>query len=277
MRIEDDNLSGAAVLTEKALNYLCDLADNFYPSYDVFLSSLKKECQNLAQSHESMISLKNELSLVLKSTEKSHTLEEAQKTLKNITKERIQFLKNAETTTVQYGTSLIKENATVLTHSRSSAVEKILMCAHQKTSFHLIVTESRPNREGTLLAQTLAEKGIPVTLIVDAAATLFSPDVVLVGADSITPTHVVNKIGTKFLASSFNTFVVCTSSKFTTQDVTIEEKDPREVLKESHKNITVKNYYFDRTPLDYFKGFITEYGIKTPQEIRSLIITGRTI
>ncbi len=124
MRIEDDNLSGAAVLTEKALNYLCDLADNFYPSYDVFLSSLKNECQRLTQSHESMVSLKNELSLVLKSTEKSQTLEEAQKTLKNIIKERIQFLKNAETTTVQYGTSLIKENSTVLTHSRSSTVEK---------------------------------------------------------------------------------------------------------------------------------------------------------
>jgi ribose 1,5-bisphosphate isomerase len=273
MDIEDDNLSGAAVLTEKALIYLYKLSDKKYKSQDEFLSTLKRDCLNIIQAHKSMISLRNELSHVVRAAEKSQTLKEAQQSAKQATKERVQFLKQAEKTIIQYGVSLIKEGMTVLTHSRSSTVEKILIYAYNYNPFHIIVTESRPNYEGRLLAESLSEKGIPTTFIVDTAATLFNPDLVLLGADSVTPHYVINKIGTKFLASLFPTYVACSTSKFTTKHVTIGEKNPDEVLKpqEKHKNIQVKNFYFDGTPIECIKGFITEYGILPPEKVKAAL------
>lgn len=273
MDIEDDNLSGAAVLTEKALTHLDALAKKEYSSQEEFLSTMKKECLHLVQSQKSMASLKNELLHVLRNAEKGETLEEAKKLVTQSVKERLQFLKKAEIKIIQYGTSLIREGSTVLTHSRSSTVEKILINAYLKIPFHIVVTESRPNCEGRLLAETLSAKGIPLTFIVDTAATLFNPDLVLVGADAVTPHYVINKIGTKFLAASFPTYVACSTNKFTKKRVAIEEKNPEEVLKkeEKYKNVQVKNYYFDGTPLNCIKGFITEYGILPPEKVKSLL------
>jgi translation initiation factor 2B subunit (eIF-2B alpha/beta/delta family) len=159
----------------------------------------------------------------------------------------------------------------VLTHSRSSVVEKILISAYRKVPFHLIVTESRPNNEGHLLAESLAEQGIPVTFIVDAAAGTIHPDMVLVGADAVTPSHVVNKIGTVLLAAKFPLYVACTTHKFTSEDVEIDEEDPHEVLAHAHPRITVKNYYFDRTPLHMVTGFVTEKGILSAEKVLALL------
>ncbi|KYK33923.1 MAG: hypothetical protein HXS46_19265 [Theionarchaea archaeon] len=283
MRIEDDHLSGAAVLTERALDYLFTLADREYPSVDDFLSFLRKECLKLSESQKSMVSLRHELSHVMCSVEKAkeekekgkrketeEILEELKQVLRQSATERLHCLREAEITIIQTGTSLIKEGSLLLTHSRSSTVEKILLHAYQKKSFHVIVTESRPNFEGNLLAEVLGKAGIPVTLIVDAAASFFNPDVVLVGADSITPEYVINKIGTRFLAACFPIYVACSANKFTEEEVIIEEKDPAEVLTEQYENVTIRNYYFDRTPLKLIAGFITEHGILTPEKVKSL-------
>ncbi len=272
MNIEDDNISGAAILTERALNYLYSLIDREYSSKDDFLSFLEKECLRLSESQKSMISLRNELSYVLKGAEKGETLEEAKQKLKESVEERLCFIKETEATITQLGVSLITEGSQVLTHSRSSTVEKVLFRAYQEKSFDLIVCESRPNYEGRLLAEAFGKAGVPVTLVVDSAASFFNPDIVLVGADSITPDHVINKVGTRFLASCFPVYVACSANKFTTEDVVIEEKDPKEVLEEPYKNVSVRNYYFDRTPLTCMTGFITEYGILTPQEVKSLFM-----
>ena len=271
MSIEDDTMSGAAVLTGKALIYLYRLSDKRYPSKDEFLSHIEEEVLKITRSHKSMISLKNEMFRILEAAEKGEDLQQAQQNAKEAVRERVQFLKKAETTIIQHATSLISKGCTILTHSRSSTVEKILISAYRKFPFFIIVTESRPNYEGRLLAQSLAQHSIPVTLIVDTAASLFSPDFVLVGADAVTSHYVINKIGTKFLAQSFPTYVACSTSKFTRQDVVIEEKDPREILKEKNDLITVKNYYFDGTPLEFMKGFITEYGILPPEKVKAAL------
>ncbi len=273
MNIEDDNLSGASVLTEKALTYIYKMADKKYSTRDEFLSTLKKDSLSIAKSQKSMVSLHNELSRVLRSAEKGEDLVKAQRNAKICAKERLQFLKKAETNIIYYGISLIREGCTVLTLSRSSIVEKILVHAYERIPFYIIVTESRPNYEGRILAESLNDKEIPVTLIVDAAATLFDPDIVLVGADSVTPNFLINKVGTKFLATSFPTYVACCTNKFTKKKIMIEEKDPDEVLPggDRYENLHVKNYYFDGTPLDCIRGFITEYGILSPEKVRSLL------
>lgn len=66
----------------------------------------------------------------------------------------------------------------------------------------VIVCESRPLCEGVAMAQRLAAAGLQVTAITDAQAGVFveEADVVLLGADAVTPAGVVNKVGSKLLA-----------------------------------------------------------------------------
>jgi hypothetical protein len=66
----------------------------------------------------------------------------------------------------------------------------------------VIVCESRPLCEGVAMAQRLAAAGLHVALITDAQAGVFveEADVVLLGADAVTPAGVVNKVGSKLLA-----------------------------------------------------------------------------
>ncbi|WIA12133.1 hypothetical protein OEZ85_012206 [Tetradesmus obliquus] len=66
----------------------------------------------------------------------------------------------------------------------------------------VIVCESRPLCEGVSMARRLAAAGLNVTLITDAQAGVFveQADVVLLGADAVTPDGVVNKVGSRLLA-----------------------------------------------------------------------------
>jgi translation initiation factor 2B subunit (eIF-2B alpha/beta/delta family) len=71
-----------------------------------------------------------------------------------------------------------------------------------KPGLSVIVCESRPLNEGIVMAQRLAAAGVDVTLITDAQASVFieESDLVLLGADAVTPAGVVNKVGSKLLA-----------------------------------------------------------------------------
>lgn len=66
----------------------------------------------------------------------------------------------------------------------------------------VIVCESRPLCEGVAMAQRLAAAGLHVTVITDAQAGVFveEADLVLLGADAVTPAGVVNKVGSRLLA-----------------------------------------------------------------------------
>jgi translation initiation factor 2B subunit (eIF-2B alpha/beta/delta family) len=62
-------------------------------------------------------------------------------------------------------------------------------------------------------------------------------------------------------------YALCGSEKFLPPDYELEPeapKDPREILAQPVPNVTVVNYYFDLTPLDYLAGIITEDGIISP-------------
>ncbi|MBU7031616.1 MAG: hypothetical protein HXS53_03720 [Theionarchaea archaeon] len=271
MRVEDDTLSGAAVLTEQVLHYIQELTRREYPSREAFLTVLCAESSRLSESQKSMASIQGVLSRACSDAQGGKTLEEAKERARHSADIQLKTIHDAESSVTIHGSSLIKEGFQVLTHSRSSTVEKILVHAARETSFHLLVTESRPQNEGKILAETLVEKGIPVMFIVDAAAGAFDPDLVLVGADAVTPYYVVNKIGTSLLAARFPVHVACTTHKFTCQEVEIDEQDPGEILLNPHPGITVKNFYFDKTPLHMITGFVTERGILTPEDVKSLI------
>ena len=168
---------------------------------------------------------------------------------------------------------LIPEGGAVLTHSSSAAVYETLRFAwSQGKRFRVFSTESRPFCEGVALARRLGREGVPVILIVDAAFASVLPEtaLILVGADSVSSRGLVNKTGTAAIALAASAlhvpmYALCGSQKFLPGGYELPPeppKDPREILNEPAENVSVRNYYFDLTPLDRLTGLVTEAGIR---------------
>ncbi len=154
------------------------------------------------------------------------------------------------------------------------------MCKKEK-DITVIVAESRPLFEGRSTAKILSENGISVTLIADMASFHFLKDVdmILTGTDCVCSNGVVNKIGTKGLAIAASQYkipfyVISSMSKFLPSkymdEPVIEEKEHREVLEEP-VDFSVKNIYFDITPLRFITGIITEDGVVGVNEVKALL------
>ena len=101
--------------------------------------------------------------------------------------------------------SFFHHGGTILTHSRSSTVEAVLLALHQKNiPIQVLVTESTPGSEGMEVLKRLELAGINVHLIPDSSVeqALNDCQFALVGADAITETFFVNKIDTTLLAKT---------------------------------------------------------------------------
>jgi ribose 1,5-bisphosphate isomerase len=170
---------------------------------------------------------------------------------------------------------LIDEDATVFTHSFSQTVLRAFRAAHQQRRFRIIATESRPLCEGVELARELAQAGIEVALVIDAAAARFMEitDIVLTGADAVTGKVVVNKIGTTLLALAARrrgaaVYALCSTLKIAPPGFELREAPrPAAEIVAHAEAFDVWNYYFEATPLDLFAGVVTEDGVLTPADI----------
>lgn len=176
--------------------------------------------------------------------------------------------------------------------------------------FKVLIPEMRPDCEGVLTAQQLAELGIPVTLIVDSAVSHYMSKVefVLAGAEGVVESGgIINKIGTyqTALSAHFHKkpfYVAAESLKFARtypikqEDIsqkfeysnqpkfepkyfksisTSKSNEPTEVSKmdESIKKlITVENPASDYTPPTLITLLFTDLGILTPSAISDELI-----
>jgi translation initiation factor 2B subunit (eIF-2B alpha/beta/delta family) len=178
----------------------------------------------------------------------------------------------------QNAASLICNGATILTHSRSSTVfAAFLEAAKAGKNLAVIATESRPGLEGRALAQALGTQDIRVTLIADAAASLAMDqiDFVLVGADTITPREVLNKIGTRMISLAARerglpVYAVCDTTKLICADYcrrwVRNEGSADELWPGIPRGVLTMNRYFEPTPLGYFTGIITEDGALSSEQ-----------
>jgi translation initiation factor 2B subunit (eIF-2B alpha/beta/delta family) len=117
--------------------------------------------------------------------------------------------------------------------------------------------------------------------MVDAGIYSILPDsdLILVGADAVSSSGLVNKIGTHGLAiaaKQYNKtlYALCSMEKILPKEYPIilkYEKNPKEIISQPIKNVTPVNYYFDLTPLELITGIITEKGILSPIEIQEHI------
>ncbi len=128
----------------------------------------------------------------------------------------------------------------VLTHSYSSTVVHAL---EKAGAAHVACTESQPGGEGRTTAARVHGVVIPDMAV---CAELARIDVVVVGADAVTPEIVVNKIGTAVVALAARerrvpAYVLCGSDKY--------------VPAEWNPNL---GELFERTPRTWFSGIIDD-------------------
>jgi len=223
---------------------------------------------------------------VLGALQESKSDDELRATIRARTHRFSSQLSTASSAASHHAAGLISKEAVVLTHSRSSLVERALIeAAGQGLSFSVICTESRPHGEGRALAGSLASMGIPASVVIDAAVASFAArsTVVLVGADALSVHGLVNKIGTRLIAMaaqavSVPLYVVATTHRFLPATVPLsyqEVKNPRELVGERSKNLGAINLYFDHTPLELLTGCITEQGLLSREALRGILTTWR--
>jgi translation initiation factor eIF-2B subunit alpha len=120
----------------------------------------------------------------------------------------------------------LRDGQIILIHSYSHIVTSALInAASQGKRFRVIITESRPECEGYILAAKLKEHSIPVTMIVDSmvAHILATVDLILVGAEAVVENGgIINKVGTYqlgIIAKALNkpVYVLSESFKFCRQ------------------------------------------------------------
>ena len=183
------------------------------------------------------------------------------------------------------GLHLIEPGTRILTHCNAGAlaVSELgtatapMYLAHEAgVPFSVYADETRPLLQGArLTAWELDRAGIDVTVLCDnAAASLMAEgavDFVLLGTDRVTANgDVVNKVGTLGLAVLCRHFqipfyVACPSSTFDAAtasgaDVTIERRDPGEVIGPGTARVPAYNPAFDVTPAELVSALVTDRG-----------------
>ena len=191
----------------------------------------------------------------------------------------------------EFGAALLPDRARVLTHCNAGALATagygtalgIIRSAHRLGKIERVFAgETRPVLQGArLTVWELVNEKIPATLITDSMAGFLMSrheiNCVVVGADRITANgDVVNKIGTYtvavlarhhgipfFVAAPRSTLDLKTARG---EDVTIEERDPREVVEMAGQRIAphgvdVRNPAFDVTPAALVTAIVCESGV----------------
>jgi len=170
---------------------------------------------------------------------------------------------------------IIKNNSVIFTHCHSTAVVNALVYAKKKgRKFEVYNTETRPLYQGRKTARELAKSGIKTTQFIDSAIDIAlekkqqtkQVDVILLGADAILKTGVINKVGSGMIAElaflhKIPFYIVADSWKYSSKYYPIEERDFHEAWNHVPRNIKIRNPAFERVPKRYIKAIISELGI----------------
>ncbi|QSG13074.1 Translation initiation factor 2B subunit, eIF-2Balpha/beta/delta family [Halapricum desulfuricans] len=173
------------------------------------------------------------------------------------------------------------EGARVCTLSRSGTVEQALDLADPEA---VLIAESRPGGEGVAVAESLAARH-SVTLTSDAALAgqlnAFGADAVVVGADTIFPDRVLNKVGTYGLALAaaareIPLYVVASADKVAPDDG-IDTEPAAATLYDGDADLTVANPLFEATPAALCTATCTERGALETDDVAEVAARHRSL
>ena len=171
----------------------------------------------------------------------------------------------------------------VVTVSYSSSVIRALLDASMP--IHIVCGEGRPRFEGRRTALALAERGLAVTLMTDAALTtcLATSAAVIVGADAVASEFWINKVGTHGLAAAayrrgVPVYVVASREKGMPDAVARRWRQSSGPLAEvwpgADPRVRLDNPYFEATPVELATLFLTDVGVVSPESARTLANRG---
>ncbi|NCN98852.1 hypothetical protein COU62_03770 [Candidatus Pacearchaeota archaeon CG10_big_fil_rev_8_21_14_0_10_35_219] len=163
---------------------------------------------------------------------------------------------------------VLKNKKIIYTHCHSTNVVKALIYSKKKgRKFSVSLTETRPLYQGRKTAMELANARIKATLYADSAMhdAIEKADLILLGADAILNSGVINKIGSEAISDIAKTHniplhIIADSWKFSPKNVKIEERDFHEVWRKAPKNIKIRNPAFEKIPKKNIKSIISELG-----------------
>jgi translation initiation factor eIF-2B subunit delta len=284
-RICTDNTSGATELARQAaigvLEWIDQTASLSLPTWKAELSAFASALYMAQPAMAPLFNLVNHILLVLESTAGQ---DEVQPHVRRVVQAFLTQLTQANERLALATLGLLPRDARILTFSYSSSILTVLLAAHSRQHLSAVFcTESRPMLEGHRLAQELARAGISVEFGVDAAVTTFTQraHMALVGADSITAQGVINKLGTTGLALACQhvgipCYVVGDRHKWipaaaATPDIR-QLKPEAEVWRDPPDGVTIRNTYFESTPMELFSGVIGEDGLRVPADLTRQLI-----
>ncbi|MFA5358470.1 MAG: S-methyl-5-thioribose-1-phosphate isomerase [Patescibacteria group bacterium] len=256
--------------------------------YSRWLSALKDNASFLLSVRPTEPMAQNLSRLLIANIQGLTTVDAGKKALTEIAKEVLQFIDLGQDNIIQYGQQVVKDGDHIMTHCHSSTVEHILVNAKKiGKKIKVFNTETRPLYQGRITAKNLLQNKIDVTMVTDSAAAFLITshsgkdvviDKVLIGADVIfSHGSAVNKIG------SFNIALAAVEQKIplyivahllkTDDDgrIEIERRSAKEVWSQAPKGLEIVNFAFDLIPAKFITGFITEFGVIKPKNIRKMV------
>ncbi|KAL9671438.1 hypothetical protein QQ045_009006 [Rhodiola kirilowii] len=204
----------------------------------------------------------------------------------------------ADEVIVKHAVTKIRDGDVLLTFGSSSAVEMIIVHAHELgRQFRVVIVDSRPKLEGQFLLRRLVGKGITCTYTHINAVSYVMHEVtrVFLGASSILSNGTVySRVGTACVAMVANAFrvpviVCCEAYKFHERvqldsicfnelgdpDVISKVRGRHDInyLKDwsSSENLQLLNLIYDATPADYISMIITDYGMVPPTSVPVIV------
>ncbi|KAI9153566.1 hypothetical protein LWI28_013206 [Acer negundo] len=204
----------------------------------------------------------------------------------------------ADKVIVKHAVTKIRDGDVLLTYGSSSAVEMILLHAHELgKQFRVVVVDSRPKLEGKLLLRRLVEKGVNCTYTHINAISYILHEVtrVFLGASSVLSNGTVySRVGTACIAMVAHAFrvpvlVCCEAYKFHERVqldsiCSNELGNPNVISKVSGRedinyldgwansqNLQLPNLIYDATPSDYVSMIITDYGMVPPTSVPVIV------
>ncbi len=186
-----------------------------------------------------------------------------------------QWSEQARAKIALYATRVIPDGGVVFTFTLSETVLGALReAAGRGLEFRVLVTESRPNSDGTMTARALAEQGVQVEVGIDAGVGELVPraDVMLVGAEAVLADgSAICKVGTYPAAlvarrSGVPVYVLVDSMKVHSTSLhgslpALEPLAATDVLADRAAPwAPVVGHLFDCTPADLISALVTERG-----------------
>lgn len=275
-----DIVSGASVLGRMAAQLLGRAAMHAQAgSLEEYRSELGELCAKVLDAQPAMAPLVTLVRDVLASVEASVDLESARHAAVRAAEAFGNGIESRAESVAARAAALLPSGGTVATISSSSTVRATLTHEEARAIGQVICFESRPIREGEILATALARAGVAVTFAVDAAASMLMGecDTVLLGADSIGDLGVVNKIGSAGLVDAalrhdVPVMVASDETKIlpTGFPQPLADDRPPEEVWAAPAGVRVWNRYFEPVELERVTVVVTESAALTPPEVEEL-------